>query len=75
MSLLKNVADPKDLKKLNKNELNEVAREIRERIISVAKSNGGHLSSNLGIIETTVALHYVFDFSKDKIITNFLLTF
>ena len=68
MSLLENVADPKDLKKLNKNELNEVTREIRERIISVAKSNGGHLSSNLGIIETTVALHYVFDFSKDKIV-------
>lgn len=57
-----------DIKKLNNEELLRLSNEIRQRIIEVAKKNGGHLSSNLGIIETTIALNYVFDFPKDKIV-------
>ena len=57
-----------DIKKLNIDELKVLADDIREKIINTAKENGGHLSSNLGIVETTVALHYVFDFPKDKLI-------
>ena len=60
--------NPKNIKKLKINELDALSSEIREEIISVIKNNGGHLSSNLGIVETTVALHYVFDFPKDKLI-------
>lgn len=57
-----------DLKKLDINELDGLCKDIREQILSVISNNGGHLSSNLGIVETTVALHYVFDLPTDKLI-------
>lgn len=57
-----------DLKKLKISELEAYAAEIREKIISTVKLNGGHLSSNLGSIELTIGLHYVFDSPADKII-------
>ena len=56
------------LKKLSIVELKNLCEDIRQKIISTVMSNGGHLSSNLGIVELTVALHYVFDFPEDKII-------
>ncbi len=56
------------VKKLNIKDLDNLAQDIRERIISVTYENGGHLASNLGIVETTVALYRVFDFPKDKLI-------
>ncbi len=59
---------PTDLKRLNINELGGLCSSIRERIINVVEKNGGHLSSNLGTVELTVALHYVYDCPKDKII-------
>lgn len=59
---------PADLKRLNINELVGLCASIRERIINVVEKNGGHLASNLGTVELTVALHYVFDCPKDKII-------
>ena len=68
MSLLKENNFPTDIKKLNIKELNSLAEEIRHEIISVVKENGGHLSSNLGIVEATIALYYVFDFPIDKLI-------
>ena len=68
MSLLKEINFPTDIKKLNIKELNTLADEIRQEIICVVKENGGHLSSNLGIIEATIALYYVFDFPIDKLI-------
>ena len=68
MSILDKINNPTDLKQFNKDALCSLAEEIRERIISTTKENGGHLSSNLGIVETTIALNYCFDFSKDKII-------
>lgn len=58
----------KDLKTLDRSGLTGVCEELRKRIITTVMNNGGHLSSNLGIIELTVALHYVFDFPADKLI-------
>ena len=49
-------------------ELNRLAQEIRERIVSVVSSNGGHLASNLGVVELSIALHRVFDSPSDKIV-------
>ncbi len=68
MGILDGLKSPDDIKKLNISDLNTLCSEIRDLIIKTAKSNGGHLSANLGIIETTVALYYVFGFPKDKII-------
>ncbi len=66
--ILDKITKNSDIKKLNTDELVCLSNELREKIISVTKKNGGHLSSNLGIVETTVALHYVFDFKSDKLI-------
>ena len=68
MSLLANINTPHDLKKLSVDELPVLASEIREFIINIISKNGGHLASNLGVIELTIALHYVFDSSIDRII-------
>ena len=68
MSLLDQINGNADLQKLKIEELSALAQEIRARIIEVTKANGGHLASNLGIVETTIALHRCFDFSKDKIV-------
>lgn len=57
-----------EIKKLNTKESLTLAERLRERIIETVSQNGGHLASNLGIVETTVALHQVFDSPKDKII-------
>ena len=63
-----NNIDLKTIKNLSYEELDVLAKEIREEIISVVSKNGGHLASNLGIVELTIALHKVFDSPKDKII-------
>ena len=68
MGILENIKTSSDLKKLNVKELPILCAEIRERILSVVNNNGGHLSSNLGSVETTVAIHYVFDLPTDKLI-------
>ncbi len=68
MKILDKIGSSSDLKKLNIKQLEQLCDEIREDILEVTKSNGGHLSSNLGIIETTVAVHYVFDLPTDKLI-------
>ncbi len=57
-----------DVKGLDEKGLEHLSEQIREKIILTATKNGGHLSSNLGVVETTVALHRVFDFSRDKLI-------
>ena len=64
----KTIKSPQDIKRLDIKELGAVADYIRERIVSVGGKNGGHLSSNLGTVELTVALHYVFNSPTDKII-------
>ena len=66
--LLLKINSPQDLKKLSLNELKELASEIRAKIIETVARNGGHLASNLGAVELTLALHYVFDSPRDKII-------
>lgn len=66
--ILNEIKSPRDLKKLSLKNLNQLAREIRALIIEVVSRTGGHLSSNLGVVELTIALHYVFDAPRDKII-------
>jgi len=68
VKLLDGIHDHQDLKKLNINQLPELAGEIRELIIDVISKNGGHLASNLGIVELTLAMHYVFNSGIDKIL-------
>ena len=68
MDLLDKINSPKDLKKLSRNELASLCNELRTFIIESVSKTGGHLSSNLGVIELTVALHYVFDCPQDKFI-------
>lgn len=66
--ILDSVHSPADIKKLSLDEMKQLAQEIRERIIDVVVKNGGHLSSNLGVTELTLALHHVFDFSDDRLL-------
>lgn len=66
--MLEKINSSKDLKKLNIGEKNKLAKEIREYIIEVVSENGGHLASNLGVVELTIALHSVFNMPKDKIV-------
>ena len=66
--MLENINSPLDIKKLSQTELKELAEEIRQKIISTVGHNGGHLASNLGVVELTLALHRVFDSPKDAII-------
>src|SRR3954467_12720786 len=62
MSLLDGISSPQDLKKLAPEELATLAQECRQRIFDAVSKNGGHLASNLGVVELTLALHYVYDF-------------
>ena len=66
--MLENINSPEDLKKLSILEEQKLAEEIRKYILEIVSKNGGHLASNLGVIELTLALHKIFDFKKDKII-------
>lgn len=67
--LLRNIDSPDDVKKLSESSLNELTRELREVIIETCAENGGHLASNLGMVEPTVAIHRVFDCAGgDKVI-------
>ncbi len=66
--LLDKVDNPADLKGLAKQELGQLAAEIRQELVTRVTANGGHLASNLGVVELTIALHRVFDSPRDKII-------
>tara|TARA_Y100000590_G_scaffold108252_1_gene123093 strand:- start:2856 stop:4775 length:1920 start_codon:yes stop_codon:yes gene_type:complete len=66
--LLDKVNYPADLRKLKKYELKQFAEELRQEVIDVVSETGGHLGAGLGVIELTVALHYVFDTPKDKLV-------
>lgn len=65
--MLENILGLSDLKKININQLPDLCNEIRQKLLSTVMNTGGHLASNLGVVELTVALHYVFD-DVDKII-------
>ncbi len=66
--LLEKIKEPKDIKKLSFLQLKELSSEIRKIIIDTVEQNGGHLASNLGVVELTLAVHYVFNAPEDKIV-------
>jgi len=66
--ILDSINSPADLKKLTYKELEALSKELRDYVIKVVSENGGHLASNLGVVELTLALHRVFDTPKDKIV-------
>jgi len=66
--LLDTIISPSDLRELSVDELDLLAEEIREHITHSVSVTGGHLASNLGVVELTIALHYVFDFKSDKLL-------
>ena len=66
--MLEKINSPQDLKDLNKEQLEELSSDIRNLILKTVSENGGHLSSNLGMVEPTIAIHKSFDSPKDKII-------
>ena len=66
--LLEEIHSPSDIKKLSLQELTVLAAEMREEIIKTVARHGGHLASNLGVVELTLALHYVFDCPEDKLV-------
>jgi len=66
--LLDRITTPQQLRQLSVDDLAQLADELRERIIDVVSRRGGHLASNLGVAELTIALHYVFDFSRDHLL-------
>jgi len=68
MSLLQKIKSPADLRSIPLDVLPQLAQEIRARILEVVGKRGGHLTSNLGVTELTIALHRVFDFSKDRML-------
>jgi 1-deoxy-D-xylulose-5-phosphate synthase len=67
VSILENIKGPGDMKKLSRAELKRLAEDVRAEIIEVVSTNGGHLASNLGVVELTVALHAAFDFFEDRL--------
>src|SRR6195256_2002378 len=66
--LLKNINSPADLKKLNKDQLHQVCQELRQYIIDTVSVYGGHFGASLGVVELTVALHYVFNTPYDQLV-------
>ena len=66
--ILDRIETSHDVKKLDYEELGQLCRELREEIISTVSKTGGHLASNLGVVELTAALHFVFDFPGDKLV-------
>ena len=68
MSVLDKVQLPKDIKKMNNSELDELCADIRELLVETVSETGGHLASNLGVVELSVALHKVFNSPTDQIV-------
>ncbi|MCD6582795.1 MAG: 1-deoxy-D-xylulose-5-phosphate synthase [Desulfuromusa sp.] len=67
-NLLAQIKSPVELKQLDKNQLSQLAEELREQIVSTVATTGGHLGSSLGVVELTIALHRVFDSPNDQIV-------
>ena len=67
-NLLDNISNPKDLRKLNPTQLPQLAKELREFIINVIATKEGHLGASLGVIELTIAIHYLFDTPNDLLV-------
>ena len=67
-SLIKQINFPSELRKFKKKDLKQISDELRQELIDVVSETGGHLGAGLGVVELTVALHYVFDTPKDKLV-------
>ena len=65
---IKQINFPTDLKKFKKEDLKQISDELREELIDVVSETGGHLGAGLGVVELTVALHYVFETPKDRLV-------
>ena len=68
MRMIKQINYPSDLRKFKKKDLRRISDELRDELIDVVSETGGHLGAGLGVVELTVALHYVFDTPKDKLV-------
>ncbi len=68
LKVLNKINEPKDLKQLSNKELEELAKEIREILLKKLSIHGGHFGPNFGMVEATIALHYVFNSPVDKIV-------
>ncbi|HKJ92399.1 MAG TPA: 1-deoxy-D-xylulose-5-phosphate synthase [Longimicrobiales bacterium] len=68
MALLETISGPADIRRLERQRLRELADEVRERLIDVVSQTGGHFAPGLGVVELTVALHYVFDTPRDRLV-------
>lgn len=68
MSLLNAIASPADLRQLNRDELSMLAAEMRTFLVESVAKTGGHLASNLGVVELTIALHYIFNTPEDRLV-------
>jgi 1-deoxy-D-xylulose-5-phosphate synthase len=68
MSLLESIHSPDDVRRLSRDQLPQLAQEIRERLIDVCSRTGGHIGAGLGVVELTVALHYTFDTPRDQLV-------
>ena len=66
--ILDRIKEPNDIKKIPKEEREQLASEIREFLLEKVSKTGGHLSSNLGVVELTMALHLFLDFPEDKLV-------
>ena len=66
--LIKQINFPSDLRKFEKENLKQISDELRDELIDVVSETGGHLGAGLGVVELTIALHYVFDTPKDKLV-------
>jgi 1-deoxy-D-xylulose-5-phosphate synthase len=67
-NLLENINSPKDLREISSSELPQVAQELRDFIIDIVATKEGHLGASLGVVELTIALHYVFDTPSDLLV-------
>src|SRR5436853_7616457 len=68
VSLLETIAGPADVRRLSREQLQQLADEVRRRLIDVVSQTGGHIGAGLGVVELTVALCYSFDSPRDKIV-------
>ena len=66
--LLDTINSPDDLRRLERDQLPQLAAEVREFLVESVSKTGGHLSSNLGTVELSIALHYVYDTPNDKLV-------
>ena len=74
-SLLQKIDSPDDLKKLNRDQLHQICAELRQYIIDVVSVHGGHFAASLGVVELSVALHYVYNTPFDQLVWDVVIIF